>query len=161
MELKLPVTVVSQVDVARLIRELNGLEDFFTSAQLRPPGGSMTPPRLTRTLDNLARDNRLNLLEKPQRLELATALNQLLKTAPLLHISFASDPPPRFLKEILNWFRANVHPQALLQVGLQPTIAAGCVLRTPNKVFDLSLRTYLNQQEPYLVKLIAGAAHGG
>jgi len=161
MELKLPLAVVSQVDIARLIRELNSLEDFFTSAQLRPAGGSMAPPRLTRTLDGLARTNQLNLLDKPQRLKLATALDQLLKTAPLVHISFASEPAPRFLNEILNWFRTNVHPQTLLQVGLQPTIAAGCVVRTANKVFDLSLRTYLRQQEAYLVKLIAGAAHGG
>jgi len=160
MELKLPIVVVSRVDVARLVRELNGLEDFFTSANIRQAGTPMTPPRLTRMLEALTRANQINLLESDQRKLLITQLDQLVKAAPMLHISFASEPSPRFLTDILNWLRSNIHPQTLLQVGLQPTIAAGCILRTPNKIFDMSLRTYLNQQEPYLVKLIAGANHG-
>jgi len=159
-ELELPTIVVSQVDVARLIRELNSLEDFFTLAEIRQSGSAMEAPRLTRTLDGLATANKLNLLEKSQRQRLGEQLNELLESAPLMHISFASEPSPRILAEIVKWFRANIHKNALLQVGLQPTIAAGCVLRTPNKVFDLSLRTYLKQQEPYLVQLISGAAHG-
>ena len=160
MELKLPTNVVSQVDVARLIRELNSLEDFFTAASTRQSGTPMTPPRLTRMLDTLARDNKCNLLDKNQRQQLSDKLNQVLKSAPLLHISFASDPQPRILERIVIWLRTNIHPQVLLQVGLQPTIAAGCTLRTPNKVFDMSLRSRLKEQEPYLVKLIAGATHG-
>ncbi len=160
MELKLPTVVMSQVDVARLIRELNGLEDFFTSARLRASGSSITPPKLTRMLENLSRDNKINLLEKDQRQSLIKQLNQLLKTGPMLHISFASEPPPRFLSDIISWLRANIDSQILVQVGLQPTIAAGCVVRTPNKIFDLSLRTYLKQQEDYLVRLISGASHG-
>jgi F0F1-type ATP synthase delta subunit len=160
VELKLPNGVVSQVDTARLIRELNSLEDFFTAANARRAGTPMTPPRLTRMLDTLAKDNQCNLLDQAQRQKLAAQLGQILKAAPLLHISFATDPPPRFLEQILVWLRTNIHPQTLLQVGLQPTIAAGCMLRTPNKVFDMSLRSHLREQEPYLVKLIAGAAHG-
>ncbi|MGA3150399.1 MAG: hypothetical protein ABSD10_02155 [Candidatus Saccharimonadales bacterium] len=160
MELKIPNTVMSQIDVARLIRELNNLEDFFTSVATRQSGTPMTPPRLSRTLDSLARSNKFNLLDKNQRGELNNKLDQVLKSAPLLHISFASEPSPQVMERILVWLRINIHPQTLVQVGLQPTIAAGCVLRTPNKIFDLSLRTRLKQQEPYLVTLIAGAAHG-
>ena len=160
MELNLPTGVISQVDVARLIRELNALEDFFTAADTRKSGTPMTPPSLTRMLSTIAHENKCNLLDKQQRQQLSAKLNQILKNAPLLHISFASDPPPKFLERILVWMRTNIHPQTLLQVGLQPTIAAGCVLRTPNKVFDMSLRTYLKEQEPYLTRLIAGANHG-
>jgi F0F1-type ATP synthase delta subunit len=87
-------------------------------------------------------------------------LNEVLGHAPLLHISFASEPSTKALEAILVWMRANIHPQTLLQVGLQPNIAAGCVLRTPSKVFDLSMRSYLQKQESYLVELIAGAARG-
>jgi F0F1-type ATP synthase delta subunit len=158
MELRLPLSVVSQVDVARLIRELNGLEDFFAGAALRRSGSPLPPPRLTRLLDQVAADNKCNLLDAAQRKNLQTALNQILGVAPLLHISFAAEPSPKALERILVWFRSNIHPQALLQVGLQPTIAAGCVLRTPNKLFDMSMRSYLKKQEPYLAQLIAGAA---
>ena len=160
MELKLPIGVISQIDVARLVRELNSLEDFFSAADTRKAGTPIAPPRLTRMLDNVARDNKCNLLDKTQRQQLSSQLDQILKQAPLLHISFASDPPPRTLERILVWLRANIHPQTLLQVGLQPTIASGCMLITPNKVFDMSLRSHLKNQESYLVQLIAGAAHG-
>lgn len=160
MELKLPPIIVSQVDVARVLRELNGLADFFASAAVRKSGTPMQPPKLTRVLTRLAEENHFNLLEDSNRKELVRILNEILERAPLLHVSFAAEPPVRALETILVWLRNNIHPQTLLQVGLQPNVAAGCVLRTPSKVFDLSMRTYLQRQESYLVELIAGAARG-
>jgi F0F1-type ATP synthase delta subunit len=157
VELKLPLNVISQVDIARLLRELTSLNDFFITAAARKAGTPMQPPRLTRLLDQLARDNSYNLLEEVHRLKLQSDLNQVLGKAPLMHISFAAEPSPRVIEQILAWFRTNIHPQSLLQVGLQPTIAAGCALRTANKVFDMSLRSYIKTQEPYLAQLIAGA----
>ena len=76
-----------------------------------------------------------------------------------MHISFAAEPSVKALETILVWLRDNIHPKVLLQVGLQPAVAAGCVLRTPNKVFDMSLRAYLDRQGDYLVQLIRGAVH--
>jgi F0F1-type ATP synthase delta subunit len=159
VELKLPNNVVSQVDVARVLREINSLNDFFAGAAKRQSGTPMQLPKLTRLLDQVASDNGMNLLDEKDRKTLAGHLNLVLGKAPLLHISFAAEPSPKSLERILVWFRTNIHPQALLQVGLQPTIAAGCVLRTPNKFFDMSLRSYLKDQEPYLVQLINGAAN--
>lgn len=160
MELKLPLGVVSQVDVARLLRELRDLEDYFIAAAARRSGTGIQPPKVSRMLEKVAEENKLNLLEEKSRQVLSASLNQVLGMAPLLHISFAAEPSVRALEQILNWMRSNLHPYVLLQVGLQPTIAAGCVLRTNNKVFDMSLRNYLKAQEPYLVQLIQGAASG-
>lgn len=160
MDLKLPNSVVSQVDVARLMRELGALGDFFISTQARQAGASVQPPRSSGALEQLASENKLNLLDGQHRQQLNDALNTLLGQAPLIHISFAAEPSPKALDRIVSWLRSNIHPQTLLQVGLQPTIVAGCVVRTPNRVLDLSMRAYLKQQEPYLVELIAGAARG-
>ncbi len=161
MELKLPASVISQIDVARILRELNNLNDFFVSSKVRVSGTPVQPPRLSRSLDLLASDNKCNLLDENDRRQLTAYLNVILGRAPLLHISFAVEPSPKSVERILTWFRQNIHAQALLQVGLQPSIAAGCVLRTPNKFFDMSMRANLKQQEPYLVKLIASAASRG
>ena len=157
-QLKLPNSLVSQVDVARIMRELNSLNDFFINSRARPAGSPVQPPRLTRPLDQLAQNNQCNLLEEPQRKQLYDQLNNILGRAPLLHMSFAAEPSTKALETVIVWLRANIHPQALLQVGLQPTIAAGCILRTPNRIFDMSMRSHLKEQEPYLVELIAGAA---
>jgi hypothetical protein len=158
--LALPVNLVGSADLAGILRELNSLEDFFVASKARQPGTPMQPPRITRTLDSLARSNQYNLLEDSQRKEMANQLIQIRDRAPKVHISFASDPPPKALEKILMWFRTSVHPQLLLQVGLQPNIAAGCVIRTPNKFFDLSLRQYLENQENYLIELTKGAVNG-
>jgi F0F1-type ATP synthase delta subunit len=158
--LKISTVVVSPADVSRLQRELNALADFFVSAKDRRSGTAMQLPKLTRVLSQIAEENGMNLLEEPSRQKLSDALALIYKDAPTLHISFASEPSPKALDKLVAWIRSNIHPQALVQVGLQPTIAAGCFLRTNNKTFDMSLRATLKKSEPMLVKLIDGAVNG-
>lgn len=157
--LKLPIELIGPADITRLSRELNSLDDFFVGAKAKK-SDTTSPPKITRLLELVARQNQINLLETPARKSLAEQLKKTTDSSPLLHISFAADPPPKALERILMWLRENIHPSVLLQVGLQPGIAAGCVLRTPNKLFDMSLRANLKKQEMYLAKLIAGAVHG-
>lgn len=159
-QLSLPYEIVGQADVRRLLRELTAIDDFLASAAVRQPGTSMQVPKTTRLLEQISKDNELDLLQQIHRRNLKQKLEELLERAPRLHISFASEPSPKVLEKILIWMRENIHPQTLLQVGLQPTIAAGCVLRTPNKIFDMSLRTHLKDQAHYLTELIAGTVNG-
>jgi F0F1-type ATP synthase delta subunit len=158
--LKLPAIVISQSDISRLLRELNGLDDFFVGANARVSGTKMQLPKISRQMDQLARDNHVNLLDDKERQNLNAALKVIENKAPKMHISFAVEPSPKALEKILVWLRQNVDPQVLLQVGLQPSIAAGCMLRTTNKIFDMSLRSNLKKQTPYLTQLIQGAVDG-
>lgn len=158
--LRLPNSVISSIDVGRLLREINNLDDFFVGVKNRQPGVSMQLPRLSRQLDQLSHDNELNLLDESHRTNLKQALTAIYETAPKMHISFASEPSSKPLEEILVWLRKNIHRHTLVTVGLQPAIAAGCVVRTSNKLFDMSLRAGLEQQRPYLAKLIKGAVDG-
>jgi F0F1-type ATP synthase delta subunit len=130
------------------------------AAKARQTGTAMQLPRLTRALDQLAKDNNINLLEADERHRLAKALKMAYDQAPTLHISFATEASPKALEKLVVWIRANIHPQALIQVGLQPSIAAGCFLRTANKTFDMSLRATMKKSESQLLKLIAGAIDG-
>lgn len=159
-QLKLPLGVVDQGDVMRLVRELGTLDDYFVGASKRQAGSPQPPPKTTRLLGQLAEVNALNLLEKKDRSTLGTALEELLKAAPVLHMSFASEPAPKSVEPILDWLRGNINPQTLLQVGLAPSIAAGCILRTPNKFFDMSIRVHLQKQAHLLNELIAGVIDG-
>lgn len=158
--LKLPSSVISQTDVARLLRELNGLDDFFVGAKSRRPGTKMSLPKISRQIDLTARDNSLNLLAEADRQRMMAGLKTIHERAPNLHISFAIEPSPKAFEKIVLWLRSNIHPQALVSVGLQPTIAAGCVLRTTNRVFDMSLRASLAKQTDYLKQLVQGAVSG-
>lgn len=158
--LRLPNIIISPVDVARLLRELRSLDDFFVSAKTRQSGTAMQLPKLSRPLDQLSHDNSLNLLDESQRQALDLKLKEIYEKAPKLHISFASEPSARPFEQILIWLRHNIHPHVLVTVGLQPAIAAGCMVRSANRVFDFSLRAELERQEPYLARLIKGAVDG-
>lgn len=158
--LKLPPSVISQTDIARLMRELNSLDDFFISAQARQSGTKLNLPKISRLINATARENQANLLEAADRQRLADGLKSIYDKAPSLHISFAIEPSPKAFEKIVLWLRKNIHPQTLVTVGLQPAIAAGCVMRTTNKVFDMSLRAALDKETDYLQQLIQGAIDG-
>lgn len=153
---KLPLTLISQTEVTHLIRELAGLEDNAIAATV----SAKNVPSITKLLAEVAVANGLDINDKTNRQTLKAQLTELQKSAPLIHISFASEPSQLVLEKIIAWLRTNIHAQLLLQVGLEPGIAAGCILRTPNHVFDMSLRPYLEKQKSYLQRLIQGAIGG-
>lgn len=150
--LALPNLVFGIVEIRRLRRELEALEDFVNQAEIREPGKQPQLPRTSRLLDALATDNSQQLLQAKDRTYMAEFLHAIETEAPNIHISFAVDPSSAFTLKIVTWLRANIHPFALLEVGLQPTIAAGCIVRTPNKVFDFSLRERFTSSNALLMK---------
>jgi len=161
MELKdltLPLTIVGSGDVKRLMREVKSLDDYLKQAELRHPG---TPPsklpKTTSGLNEFAEINKLNLLLKKDRAKALEATSDLIAKAPVVHISFASDPSSAFMAKITNWFRSNIDHLILISVGLEPSIAAGCTIRTDNHFHDFSLREHFDAQRGFLLDKIKEA----
>lgn len=149
----LPAQLSGKTDINRLLRELETLEEALATRQI-----NKTPsPKVTSLLNQTALANGYMLLEQSHRRHIAEQLTKIRDHAPVVHISFAAEPSPKVTETLLDWLRSNVHRYTLLQVGLQPAIAAGCVLRTPNKIFDMSLGATLKKQTPYLLELLKGA----
>ena len=162
MAFSLPLNIISPIDANRLRRELINLQDFFVGAAKRKAGTTITPPKTTQLLEELAKTNKLSLLEAEGRTKLLEQIDKIIAEAPKLHISFAVDPPPKAVETILSWLRQNIDPHILIQIGLQPNIGAGCVLRTANREFDLSMRQHLQSSKPQLAGLIQEAVkHAG
>src|SRR5690348_7844978 len=124
MELKLPLVIVSHADVARLLREIEALDDMVPAARANSP---VAQPDISYMLAQLARLNNVDLLAGGSRGKLKQGLTAVLNQAPNLHITFAAEPSPEALSKLLDWLRRSIHAQSLLTVGLQPTIAAGCL----------------------------------
>lgn len=152
----LPVAIVAPADVVRIGRELEDVDEFLRQSELRKGGKNTALPKTTKSLHEFAEANGLNLLQAVDRAKLSSFVDELRGKAPVVHISFAADPSAAFVDKIVAWLRQNVHPQLLVQLGLQPTIGAGCVIRTTNKYFDFSLRQYLVQRRELLIQAIAG-----
>ena len=137
-------------------RELESLDDYIEQATIREAGKQPTLPKTSRLLDALANNNNLNLLVEADRNKLKNFLKTVEAKAPVINVSFATDPSSAFTAKIVAWLRTNIHPYALLNLGLQPSIAAGCIVRTPNKSFDFSLRNRFHEQRKLLIDSIAG-----
>lgn len=153
-QLAIPIKLVSPVDLGRTSRELQNLDDALRQASIRSSGQSVNLPKTTQVLEDLAADNKLSLLKDEDRTKLIAQIKHFANNYPRVHISFAVEPTPVFVEKMIIWLRRNVHPQVLLDVGLQPSIAVGCVVRTDNKIFDLSLREELKRKRDYLLKRI-------
>jgi hypothetical protein len=151
----LPSLVISPGDVLRLKRELEALNDYLYQANLRQGGEAQVKlPKTSRPMDEFAAANKLNLLEDETRAAAMRTLDAIYARAPVVHMSFAVEPSSAFRQKLVIWWRQHIHPAVLLEVGLQPTIAIGTVLRTPSKQYDFSLRERFKAKKSVLMELI-------
>jgi len=132
--ISLPEQLVSSVDLSRIIRELEALDESLRQAELRKPGEPTKLSRSSVSLEELARINKVSLVDSKQRQQLILLLKGFLDHAPRIHMSLATEPSAGFTRKMILWLRANIHPVVLLEIGLQPTLAAGCIVRTTNKM---------------------------
>lgn len=153
--IKLPERLIGSVELSRVIRELKLLDDWMNQAAIRTPGQPMKIPKASQSLEDIAAMNNVSLLDPQQRVQLIELLQAFLVHAPRIHMSFAVEPTAKFTTEVIGWLRANVHPLVLLEIGLQPNLAAGCMVRTTNKYFDMSLRNRFKDNRHLLVEKIA------
>lgn len=154
--LQIPNDVVSRIDVGRLVREVEALDEFVEQAAVRKPGTSIQMPRTSKMLDEMLEINKLNALVEKDRMRLLNFLITVRAKAPVIHMSFSADPSPLFTQKLIIWLREHVHSLVLLQIGLQPNIGAGTVVRTTNKYFDMSLRKHFGTKHELLVTKIRG-----
>lgn len=152
MALKPPLSIATRLDVLRAVRELEDFENAMSEAHVK--GHHM--PALTPLLKDIAEENNINLHQKEVREQVFQKLEELRTSAPTIHISFAVEPEDKFVKKIAEWFRNEISKDVVLQIGIQPSIGVGCVVRTTNKFFDFSLRKHLNDKNDMFRQKLEG-----
>lgn len=158
LDFVLPLTVITPVDLAQVVRELEAADQAMVHGATRKGGDEVMLPRQGRLLTDVVEANQLNLLHAEDRQQLLAHLAELKDNAPSLHISFNADPSPVFMQKLTVWIRHEIHPHALIRTGLLPSIGAGCVLRTTNQVFDFSLKTQFEKSRQILVDELRASA---
>lgn len=153
--LQLPVSIVGLVDVGRVLREVEHIEGIMQSQAIRSDEqGAVSVPKPSQLLDETIQLNQLDLANHEHRQRLHAFLLDVKKNAPKVHMSFSANPSASFVMQLTTWLRKNVHPLVLVAVGLQPGIGAGCVLRTTNKYFDMSLSKSFADSRAILMKYL-------
>lgn len=153
-EFRLPATVVSKGDVSRLVSDAERVDSELTSRSVRKKAGAKETPRPTMSsqLSDFLELNELSFERSKDRSVLIKQLRALKDTVPITHMTFATEADVESLQQLALWLRESVHPQAVIEVGLQPGLVAGVYVRTPNHVHDLSLKGKLQSQRGVLVK---------
>lgn len=151
---RLPSVIVGAGDLTRVYRELKTLDDQLSQLEIASGSGSVAMPKISPVLIELAQTNSYDISLRSDRAKMLIFLERLKDGAPRFHMSFAGEPSDEAVHRIVKWLRDEISAYTLLQVGIQPAIVAGCILRTPNRVFDLSLRHKLNEAQPVLTEKI-------
>lgn len=154
----LPLLVASPVDLGRLLRELEAIDGALMQSAVRSNGEHPKMPKTTQLMDKTIELNRLDLLQEIDRKLLKQFLSSIQQRAPHVHMSFSADPSPQFVEKLTGWLREHIHPLVLITIGLQPNIGAGCVVRTTNKYFDMSLAKDFHKNRDLLMSKLRAAA---
>ncbi len=158
----LPPSIVSKIDMARLVREVEVIDNALTELAVRTKVGQSEAykPSLSDELSDFLQANEIKIDANGQaRMQFIGQLRLLKDRAPVIHMTFAVEADKESLRQFARWLRESIHPQSVIEVGLQPGLVAGVYLRTPNHVHDLSLRTALTKGRSVLVKEL-GALRG-
>jgi F0F1-type ATP synthase delta subunit len=152
VELKLPLSLATKQDVALIHRELSDYIDAAVQIKIRkqkPDGSALSP-----ALKDVVVLNQIDINNPQSAQQLLVALNELPKKSQVFHMSFATNPTPDVTQKLIEWFRKEINPRIILSVGVQPTIAAGVILKTQNRQYDFSLRKHLELNRSKLVEVL-------
>lgn len=160
----LPQNVVSKVDVARLVAEAEKVDNELSAADVRKKAGSNAHsdrPVFSDQLTDFLTLNKLSFDDAPDRTDLIKQLRLLKDKAPLIHMTFAVTADNESLQQLAKWLRDSIHPQAVIEVGVQPSLVAGVYIRTPNHVHDFSLRAALDGKHDLLISELEALRNNG
>lgn len=150
----LPPALIGRADVSRLLREIEQVDYALETQAIRTPEQPLTIPAMSRALKETLTLNNIEVTNLNERKRMLDSLRDAKERAPNVQITFAIDPEPVITSQLVTWIRENLHPRALITVGLQPSIIGGCVVRTPDHIYDFSLRKRFKDEQPNLIEAV-------
>ena len=145
VKLMLPNSVATKNELARLVQELERIDAALIEVTARKRVGAAVGegPRYSDQMIDFLNVNNITLDDSRVRSGLLVWLRKLKNTAPIVHLTFASQADTESLQHLVDWVRQSIHVQAVLTVGLQPDLIGGVYVRTKNRVHDFSMRARL------------------
>lgn len=152
-----PSAIVSRIDVARLIQAIELCDQRMVASEMRRQGGISDATQtadIPEVVQSFLAANQLTMGASKERQALLRALEQTKKSLPVIHVTFAAEVTREVLEQVVIWLRTHIHPQAVVEAGVQPALIAGVYVRTTNQVYDFSLRGALQGGRSILKKEI-------
>ena len=155
-ELHLPVDIYSPQQLNGLLAELQTYRSQVRDAAVRAKAAKHKTAETVDTseeLANLLRTSKVELADSTGLEALNKQLEQVLKSAPVMHLTFSA-PANRMLKrQITVWFRSQVHPHSLLTFAARGDIGGGLLLQAGSHFYDFSFRDRLLANKKLLTEI--------
>lgn len=153
---KLPPSIISRLDISRLVREFEALDNALASKEVREKAHASEAalPAQTPQLAAFLEANPVNLDSAKEREAYIKQLRLLKKNVHIMNMTFAVTADPESLQQLSAWVREAIHPHVVLEAHLQPALVAGAYIRSQNHVFDFSVRNALVSKRGELKKEI-------
>ena len=147
----LPASVATKRHLSDLVTSLEKIDNQMTAAAAHHDDSAPAPEVDDMTQDFLS-ENEFSLDNSNDRSEMIAQLRLLKRQAPVIHMIFASEVDSQSLGSLIRWFRESTHPQAITVIGFQPSLVAGVYVRTPNHIYDLSLKAAFKKGRSLLIE---------
>jgi F0F1-type ATP synthase delta subunit len=145
MAYKLPSSIYTTSQLRQLQRELQQLTTLRSAKNVS----------LSNLMQDFAIANGIKKFDTVVAKKLLSYVDLAITSAPEISISLASMPNDEERGELVRWLRNAFGPQLMLHIIVQPTILAGCVLRTNKQVYDWSLQHALEANVDKLTQKVA------
>lgn len=152
---ELPPAVYSPALLESVIYDIQYYLDWVRQNQIRKKVGAAIKEEPTHSAETVL------VIEawlggKPATLESLEELKEHLKKLklPQVHVMLAALPNKLQREALVGWFRANVEPSLLLSFVADRNLGGGIVVRTPNRVFDLSWKQQLVEGRSKLAEIL-------
>ena len=157
MDLKLPPDIATKQQLATLMYEIEDFIDAATQARVRTreTGKEVPDPKPGYLFKKFLEVNKVEIT-MGNLSQLLQELTGLKERAPIVRFIFASEPAPEILTKLAQWLRSSSRSPVMIHVGVQPQIAVGCILETPSRRYDFSLRRKLSESTALLGALRNG-----
>ena len=155
MELKLPDTIGGKRDLILATRQVEQiLSDRLQDEVRQKYGAKKVGTKSGQDMLNALLETN-SLRDDTQTLKkLAQQLEGIKQHAKQVRVLFSQEPDQDLYKRTVSWFRTNIDPGVLVQIGVQPAIGGGFILQTPARRYDFTLKTKIMSSTPKFVEIL-------
>lgn len=156
MSAHLPVDVSAPDQLSSLIAELQKYRGKLRDAAVRAKAAkakSVELPEASEALLGLVKGSGVNIGDASALEALNKELSQILKTAPVMHMTLAASAGRTLRRQLTVWFRTQVHPHSLLTFSIRSDIGGGMMLQAGSHFYDYSFRDRLLANKSRLMEI--------
>lgn len=157
MTMRLPADVYSPDQVGIALWELGGLISTLQNASTRAAvvtgGVPQEELHVSSFLLNVLHASGISAGDRQTLEQLQGELRALRESAPVAHLVLAALPNRTLKRELVEWFRSELHPNHLMTFSTRGDIGGGFILRIGSKQYDFTYRTRLLEDKHRLTEI--------